>query len=262
MLNPLLIKEFRVQTRGWETYAVGTIYILALSALTFSLLWEASTGERVPDPEYGSEMFLAFVIVLILAICLICPAFTVGAISSERERLTFEQLRVTLLKPRQILMGKATPPLTYILILLFASLPVATLIVPAGGIPHKEVASCYLIAFISAVAFSLTGLMCSSIYRSTRASTAMTYAIIGFFTFGTAMVPMILSGVFRVRINRVLLDLCTALNPFHAVFSILGKGKQFRLAGLSPWVIAITGYLIISAVAVCVALLRFKRMRS
>jgi hypothetical protein len=262
MLNPLLIKEFRIETRGWETYAVGTVYILALSALTFSLIWDASTGERVLDPEYGREMFLAFVVVLILAICLICPAFAVGAISSERERLTFDQLRVTLLKPRQILVGKASLPLIYILILLFASLPVAVLIMPAGGISLMEVVFCYLIAFVSAAAFSLIGLMWSSIYRSTRVSTAMTYAIMGFFTFGTAVVPMILSGVLQVKLNRVLLDLCIALNPFHAVFSVLGKGRQFRLAGLSSWEIAMAGYLIISVIAICVALLRFKRMRS
>jgi len=262
MLNPLLVKEFRVQTRGWETYAVGTIYILALSALAFSLIWEASTGDRVLDPEYGRGMFLAFVVVLILAICVICPAFTVGAISSERERLTFDQLRVTLLKPHQILMGKVVPPLVYVLILLFASLPVATLMVPAGGVATMELAFCYLIAFISAVAFSLTGLVWSSIYRSTRTSTAMTYAIVGFFTFGTAAAPTALTGVFQVKISRVFLDLCIALNPFHAALSVLGKGRQFRLAGLSSWAIAIAGYLVISVIAVCVALLRFRRMRS
>ena len=261
MLNPLLIKEFRVQMRGRETYAVGTIYILALSALIFSLIWEASTGEKVLDPEYGREMFLAFAITLILAICLICPAFTVGAVSSERERLTFDQLRVTLLRPHQILIGKAGPPLAYALILLFASLPVAILIVPAGGVSPREMASCYLIAFISAIAFSLIGLMWSSIYRNTRPSTVMTYAITGFFTFGTAMVPMILSGVFRVRVNRILVDLFIALNPFHAVFNVFGRGRQLQLAGLSPWAIVTTGYLIISAIAVCVALVKFKKMR-
>ncbi|MFC1714974.1 ABC transporter permease [Candidatus Poribacteria bacterium] len=262
MLNPLLIKELHMQTRGRETYAVGSIFILALSALAFSLIWESSTGDRTLDAEYGKGMFLAFVIVLMLGISLICPAFTVGAISSERERLTFNQLRVTLLRPHQILVGKAIPPLIYILILLFASLPIAVLIVPLGGISPSQMAYCYLIAFISALAFSLIGLMCSSIYNSTRASTVMAYAIIGLFTFGTAVLPLILTGVFRVSGNRALLDLFIALNPFRAAFSIFGKGKQFQLIGLPSWGIAIVGYLIISVMASCIALLRFKKMRS
>lgn len=261
MLNPLLTKGFRIQTRGWEVYAVGTIYTLVLSALSFGLIWEASTDDGGSDPGYGRDMFLAFAVVVILAICLICPAFTVGAISSEREQLTFDQLRVTLLKPRQILVGKVGPPLIYILILLFASLPVAILIMPAGGISPMEIASYYLIAFISAMAFSLTGLMWSSIYTSTRVSIAMTYAITGFFIFGTAVAPMILDGVFRVKISHVLLDLCMALNPFHTLTSIVGNGRQFQPAGLSPLTILIIGYLIVSTIAVCVALLRFKRIQ-
>lgn len=262
MLNPLFTKELRLQTRGWETFAVSTIYILALSALAFSLLWEVSIGERVLDSTYGKDMFLAFAVVLILAICLICPAFTVGAISSERERLTFDQLRVTLLKPHQILIGKAGPPIIYISILLFASLPVAYLIIPVGGISSMQVVSCYLIAFISALAFSLTGLMWSSIYKNTRASTVMTYAIAGFFTFGTAMLPVIISGVFKLKINRAILDLCIALNPFNAVFNIFGKGRNFQIIGLSPWIIAIAGYMIVSIISVFIALVRFRSMRS
>lgn len=256
MLNPLLIKELRMQTRGWKTYAVGIIYLLAISALAFGLFWEASAGGRTLDPEYGGDMFLAFVIALILAVCLICPAFTVGAISSERERLTFDQLRITLLKPHQILVGKAAPPLIYALILMVASLPIASLIVPVGGISLAEVASCYLIAFISAMAFTLIGLMCSSIYRHTRTSTVMTYSITGFFLFGTAMIPLI------ARSNHILMELCIALNPFHAAMSVLGKGKQLQLGGLSAWDVAVIGYLIISAVSVFVTLLRFRRIRS
>jgi len=134
MLNPLLAKELRMQARSKETYAVGGIFILVLSVLAFSLIWEASTGDRTLDAEYGKGMFRAFVVVLMLALFLISPALTVGAISSEREKLTFSQLRVTLLRPRQILVGKAAPSLVYILILLFASLPIAIMIVPLGGI--------------------------------------------------------------------------------------------------------------------------------
>jgi hypothetical protein len=261
MFNPLLLKELRMQTRGKETYAVSSVYLLALSVLAFTLIWEASTTDRTLDAGYGKEMFLAFIVVLMLAICMLCPAFTVGSISSERERLTLNQLRVTLLRPHQILVGKAAPPLIYILILLFASIPIAVLIVPLTDLSLIEVVFCYLAVLVPALAFSLIGLMCSSVYKNTRASTVMTYAIIGLFTFGTAVAPMILTRVFRMRINRILLDLFIALNPFHAVLSVLGKGRQIQVAGLSSWGIAIVGYLVVSVVAMCISLLRFKKMR-
>ena len=144
MLNPLLIKEFRMKARGMEAYVVGVIYILVLSALAFGLFWEASSGGRTLDPEYGIKMFIAFVVAMILAVCLICPAFTVGAVSSEREHLTFHQLRITLLKPRQILLGKALPPIIYILVLIIASIPIASLIAPVGGVSLAEIFFCYV----------------------------------------------------------------------------------------------------------------------
>jgi len=241
---------------------VGGIFILVLSALAFGLIWETSTGNGTLDAEYGREMFLAFIVVLMLAISLICPAFTVGAISLERERLTFGQLRVTLLKPRQILVGKVAPTLVYILILLFASLPIAILILPLSGISSMEMASCYLVIFVSALAFSLIGLMCSALHKNTRASTVMAYAVTGFFTFGTALTPMILTSIFRVSANRILLDLFISLNPFHALLSVLGRGRQPQVVGLSPWIFAIMSYLILSIIAACIALLRFRKMRS
>jgi ABC-type transport system involved in multi-copper enzyme maturation permease subunit len=261
MLNPLLTKELRTLTRSGKMYAIGVIFIITLSALTFSLIWEASTAGRTLDPEYGKGMFLTFFVVLILAICLIFPAFTAGAISSERERMTFELLRVTLLKPHQYLVGKMGPVIIYILILLSASLPVAILMLPLGGISTAELAYCYLVTFISAMAFSLTGLMWSSVFRNTRASTAVTYAFAGFFIFGTGLVPMILKGAFQAKLNRVLLDLCTSLNPFYAAASILGRTKGIQIAGLSPQNITIAGYLIVFLIAACIAMLRFERMR-
>ena len=260
MPNSLLTKEFRVQMRGRETHAVSTVYVLVLSALTIGLIWQASTGQPALGPEYGRGMFLAFAIALILAVSMICPAFAVGAVSSERERLTFDQLRVTLLRPHQVLIGKVGPVLVYSVILLVAALPMIILIAPAGGISTTEVALCYLIAFVSAMAFSLVGLMWSSICTSTRAATTMTYATIGLLIFGTAMVPVTLSRVFGLKANRVLQDLGMALNPFHAVASILGRGRQFQVAGLMPWETVVISYTIVSITAAYIFLLRFRRM--
>ena len=109
---------------------------------------------------------------------------------------------------------------------------------------------------------SLIGIMCSSIYKSVRASTVMAYAITGFFTFGTALTPMILTHIFRVNVNRILLDLLIFLNPFRALSGVLDRGWPPQVAGLSPWVFTIVSYLILSVITACIALLRFRKMRS
>ena len=261
MLNPLLVKELRTWTRDRKIYAVIITLTICMSALAFGLIWDVSTTERMLDPEYGKDIFLAFAIVLMLCACLVFPAFAAVAISSERERWTFGMLRATLLKPRQILVGKAVPVIFSLLIFLFASLPVALLLLPSGGISVAEMAYCYLITLVCATAFSLNGLMWSSIFRGTRISAAMTYTVAGLLMFGTALIPMILDKIFQVKINRLVSNFCMSLNPFHAVASVLGMAGEFRLAGLSPWIAAIVGYLVISLVIASLILVRLRKAR-
>lgn len=262
MLNPLLVKELRIKARRRDIRAVSIIYILMLSALAFSLFWLASTGSKTLDAEYGRGIFLNFVLALMLAICLICPAFTAGAISSEREWMTFGQLRVTLLRPYQILMGKFVPSLVYILILLLASIPIAILIMSLSGVSLVKAAHCYLIVFAAAFAFSLIGLICSSIYKKTQAAMVATYTIVSLFAFGTAIIPMILTSIFKVNIDQILLDWIVVLSPFHVMFTIMGKGRQFQLAGMASWNVALVVYIAISVIANFIILLRLKRIDS
>jgi len=255
MLNPILIKELRIQMRSWKYYAVGTIYILTISGLVFGMIWEASTSKKTLDPEYGKRIFFAFFVVLTLAVCMICPAFTVGAISSEEELLSFDLVRITLLKPRHILSGKLAPVLIYALILLFASLPATLLIMPVSGTSLMEISLCYLIAFISATMFSLIGFMWSSIFRRTRIAAIVAYITTGVFAFGTMVVPTMLSRIFQVRISHILLSLCNALNPFYVIASKL-EGAEKATELITNLIIS---YLIISVIVTLVILLRLRR---
>lgn len=259
MFNPLLTKEFRAQSRKRQFYTTTIVYIFVISALTFGLTWSASPGETAYSINYGRNIFYAFVVALTSLICLMLPAFTVGAISSEIEKQTFDQLRITLLKPGQILSAKAAPGVLYTLILLLAATPATILIMPYGGISLTELASCYLIIFATAITFSLLGLMWSCICKHTGLAAIITYTIVGFFLVGTLLVPVILR--FHVSLGPVILNIFMAMNPFHAVLSIFGRGRQFQLAGLSPWVIAVAGYFIISIISLFILLLRLKAIK-
>jgi len=259
MLNPLLVKEFREQARGWKYLTAGASCVLIISILAFGLIWNASTGKKAINPEYGRNMFFIFIIALTTIMCTVCPAFTVGAISSERERLTHDLLRVTLLKPRHVITGKTVPALVYAMILLLASLPVIILIMPAGGASLIEIGYCYLTIFASVAAFSLTGLMWSSVFRSTRTSAAVTYTCIGFFIFGTMLAPAILDKVFHLETSHILLRACITLNPFLAAASSLGRTvvvsdlTPVQVFGLPVWTMTVLCYLVISVIAISIA---------
>jgi hypothetical protein len=261
MLVALFKKELFIQARSWKTYASGAIYALTLSILAFCLIWSISTGKTSYNPGYGRSIFLAFIVGLELVISLICPVFTFNSISAERENLTFYQLKLTHLKSSHIIMAKAGSAILHILVLLFISIPVTILMMPLGGINWAQVGLCYIIILNTAIAFILTGLACSSIFKVSRNSASATYAIVGFFMFGTELIPLVLTEIFKIKSKHIALQILTTMDPARAVLNSLDAGKQFQIAGMSPWMVAILGYAFLSIFSICVAIYRIKKIK-
>jgi ABC-type transport system involved in multi-copper enzyme maturation permease subunit len=103
------------------------------------------------------------------------PSFTVGAVSGEKERQTFDLLRTTLLSGKSLVTGKLISALSYVFLLLIASIPLQSVAFLLGGISGLELVLSQVIIFVAAVAFALWGLYCSSVMRSTQAASVMTF---------------------------------------------------------------------------------------
>jgi len=255
MLNPILIKEFRTQLRNRKYYTFAVFYVVIICVVAFTMFWSASTSKKPLSPEYGVNLSFIFFIVQMLAIGTICPGFAIHLISTERQNLTFDILRSTLLKSYQIIFGEILPIFTYVLILMFLTLPVALLIMPL----NKEMAYCYLTIFVSAVTFSLMGFAWSSIFKEARTAIVATYITVGIFAIGTVLVSVILSKVFQVKIAPIVTDLLNALNPFWTILKgINGTIWSMNVSIIPTWIVLIIGYLFLSAIAVIVSIVRLK----
>jgi ABC-type transport system involved in multi-copper enzyme maturation permease subunit len=255
MLNSILIKEFRTQLRNRKYYAFAIFYVVIICVVAFTMFWSASTSKKPLSPEYSINLSFIFFMVQMLAIGTICSGFAIYLISTERQNLTFDVLRSTLLKNYQIIFGKIPPIITYALILMFLSLPVALLIMPL----NKEMAYCYLIIFISTIAFSLMGFAWSSIFKNARTAIVATYITVGIFAIGTMLVPVILNKVFQVKIAPIVTDLLNALNPFWTIFkSINGTIWSMNVAIIPTWIVLVIGYLFLSVIAIIVSIIKLK----
>jgi len=255
MLNPILIKEFRTQLRNRKYYTFAVFYVVIICVVAFTMFWSASTSKKPLSPEYGINLSFIFFMVQMLAIGTICPGFAVYLISIERQNLTFDVLRSTLLKSYQIIFGKILPIITYALILMFLSLPVALLIMPL----NREMAYCYLTIFISAATFSLMGFAWSSIFKNARTAIVATYIAVGIFAIGTVLVPVIISKVFQVKIAPIIADLLNALNPFWTIFKgIDGTIWSMNVSIIPTWIVLVLGYLFFSAIAIIVSIIKLK----
>jgi ABC-2 type transport system permease protein len=137
--NPIIVKELRSRMRDTRAFATLTAMLLLLggsSYLLYRLAITTSSYSSIPlSPQIGQTLFLALAFLELMVICAIAPAVTAGAISSEQEKLTYEMLMATPLHPASILWGKLVSALSYVFLLIFAAIPMASLIFIFGESP-------------------------------------------------------------------------------------------------------------------------------
>ncbi|HRE26176.1 MAG TPA: hypothetical protein PK954_06060 [Anaerolineales bacterium] len=142
-INPVVLKELRGRMRGARAFVVLTVYLVLLAGFVIFLyyLYSASTATAFSASQrglVGKFVFGGVVGIELLLVCFIAPAFTVGAVSGERERQTYDLLRTTLLPARSLVLGKLGSALVYILLLLFTALPLQSLAFLLGGVAIEE----------------------------------------------------------------------------------------------------------------------------
>ncbi len=112
--NPIIVKELRSRMRGPRAFITLTSALLFMAFISYAfyqLVILTSTRSYSPlSPQVGQTLFTALAILEMMLICLITPAVTAGAISSEYENLTLEMLLTTPLKPARIYGGSWSPP--------------------------------------------------------------------------------------------------------------------------------------------------------
>lgn len=229
--------------RRGRAYLIITIYLIMMSVLVGLVYFGlASTANNVGNSSsaqaVGKVVFGIVVGVEMMMVCFVAPALTAGAVSSERERQTYDLLRTTLLPTRSLVLGKLTSALSFLLLLLVVGFPLQALASLFGGVAVEEVLVAFLLLAVSALTFSAIGLLVSSLMKSTLASTVISYvaAIIVVFgeptLIGIALSFMsLLSGLiytsnlapFQVNILEALLYLIgyilIALNPLATIIA-------------------------------------------
>jgi ABC-type transport system involved in multi-copper enzyme maturation permease subunit len=133
-------------------------------------------------------MFMAIVFLLTLVTLILAPASTAGAISMEREKQTMDLLAVTPISSLAIVLGKLLSALSWILLLLLASIPVVALVFTFGGVSPDDVVRAYVVLLATAFAFGAMGVFVSALVRRTQAATVINLVAVIFLTAGTAFI--------------------------------------------------------------------------
>ena len=199
-VNPIIIKELRSRMRGGRAFITLTGALILLGAVGYALYritLASSQYTAIPiSPQIGQMLFTGLAFFELLIIAAITPAVTAGEISGEREKQTYEMLLATPLSPAGILWGKLTASMSYVFLILFAAVPMASLVFIYGGVSVRDMLKTLVALAVIAVMFGVIGLFFSSLLHRSGRATVLSYLVVVLLLFGPLFVS-ILAGVMR-----------------------------------------------------------------
>jgi ABC-type transport system involved in multi-copper enzyme maturation permease subunit len=191
-LTAVGVKELRGRMRGRRAFVILTIYLLLLGSFAWmmELILERQYAGTVANSaayassQIGQGIFVALVMLETLLVVALAPAFTAGAISLEREKQTLDMLATTPVSSLSIVVGKLFSALTYLFILIFASIPLTAIVFVFGGVAPDDVIRGYAVLLTTALGLGSVGIFCSALIKRTQAATIVTYFAVGAATIG------------------------------------------------------------------------------
>ncbi|PZR98384.1 MAG: hypothetical protein DLM69_08745 [Candidatus Chloroheliales bacterium] len=234
--NPIIIKELRGRMRGWRATIVVTVYLLVIS--TVMLLFYGGLYNNTffgSNTQVGKSLFLPLIIVQVLLLSIITPISTAAAISSERERQTYDVLLTTLLPARTIILGKLLAAIAYSLLLMVVTLPLAVLCLLLGGLDISDVLLVNLVLLAMTFLYGSFGLYASAMMRTTLGATSLA---LGLVVFLSALLPLFAylllftSGTGSLSRSTTVFNIVNSISPPFAVSSLLSSNQ---LGLFQPW---------------------------
>ncbi len=197
-VNPIIVKELRSRMRGGRAFITLTVTLLLTAGLMYALLQVMLSVSQysydVVSPRIGQALFTVLAYLELMIICAITPAVTAGAISGEREKQTYEMLQATPLSPSSLLWGKLFSALSYVFLLLFAGIPLASIIFIFGGVSPSDMFKALLVLLALAVAFGVLGLFMSALFARTGRATVASFLVVLALNF----VPLVVAAVLAI----------------------------------------------------------------
>jgi len=226
MSNPIIVKELRSRMRGARAFITLTVTLTLMALISYGLyrlVILTSTWSYTPvSPQIGQTLFIALAVLEMMMICLITPAITAGAISGEHEKLTYEMLLTTPLNPTRILWGKLVSALSYIFLLIFAAIPMASLVFIYGGVSPRDMLKALIVLFCTAIMLGTIGVFNSAWLKRSSRATVVSYLIV----LALLGIPTVIYGIVGVVRQAEPPRWILVASPMSALFSAIAPSSS------------------------------------
>lgn len=211
VVNPVLNKEFKLRFRTFKSFLGILFYLLALAILIigFVFIESMNNSQGYFKPDQSREMFMILSVLQLALILFITPGLTAGVISSERERQTLNIMLTTTQSSTSIILSKLISSVSFLLLLIIASLPLYSIVFLFGGISPGQVLTMIGFYMFTIITFGSLGVLFSTLIRKTIVSMVTTYGVTLFLAGGTAFLTVIL-----MQLDRGFYNPTGGNNPF------------------------------------------------
>ncbi len=175
--NPVLQRELLTNLRMSRAFVLLFIYVALLGIVVY-LAWPQEQRLDLAQPTAAKRLVNLFFFGQFMLASMMAPSFAAGAITGEKERMSYEMLLATPLRPGAIVLGKLFAALCHLGILIICSLPIVMLCLPLGGVSLYEVLAAYLAMICTVGLFGMISLWASSYFKRTSASLVVSYLMI------------------------------------------------------------------------------------
>lgn len=175
--NPVLQRELLTNLRMSRAFVLLFVYVALLGVVVY-LAWPQEQRLDLAQPTAAKRLVNLFFFGQFMLASMMAPSFAAGAITGEKERMSYEMLLATPLRPGAIVLGKLFAALCHLGILMICSLPIVMLCLPLGGVSLYEVFAAYLGMIATVALFGMISLWASGYFRRTSAALVVSYLMI------------------------------------------------------------------------------------
>lgn len=179
-INPVYGKEIKLRVRSVRfalTILLFNLALIAIALFGFEIFFNVNINSRI---DYSGAVVVYFILISLEAamVAFLVPVFTAGSIAGEREKQTLEILLTTVLKPMQIVIGKLMSSISMVLLLVFSSLPVISIVFTIGGVNMTNLLQFVLIIIVISLYVGSIGMCASALLKKAVPATVLSFGIL------------------------------------------------------------------------------------
>ncbi|MBI3409858.1 MAG: ABC transporter permease subunit [Planctomycetes bacterium] len=190
LFGPVLFYDMIRAGRRGRYFLLRCLYagLLLFILLTTWLGLGNSRDEIQKATRFASNYFETFIVVQLVLVVILTPAYVAGAISEEKDRKTLEFLLATDLRNREIVLSKFGSRLANLTLFLLTGLPILGFLQFLGGVSPELVFSGFAATGLTMLGIASVSILCSVYFKKPRDAIGVTYLIV--LTYHALSIPL------------------------------------------------------------------------